>query len=301
MSMWHYQTDIWETIEKNNRPHPFIMAWLYHYCPVAAYHYLVGIVPQKPFDPVWLAMSDYVNGGKMVDYLKKYGFDPLLEDVKRYIQAVSAYRQETMIENAEMYPTFRGGAIPPERRYGVGNAIDAFGGNVRNLFLYARTWTFLITGWRDAMRLPGNAELKLVDVEIKISTKIPAVKYPFWVWRTQEETIPCVLGSYDYEDWIRSGLLKLASVAMGASRAYILDPFSTRILRVGGLDTGDYRLVVEQLQQMAYSGPYSPSNIFSRRFLCEKCAFYRYCFIGDSLSPSIINFSELKGKFRFSG
>ena len=97
---------------KNARGHPILAALAYAFCPAAARWWLAGAEPQPPFDPTWQALADLSSGGTLAEHLTRYGFPNLLDEMKRYVEEVQAYRLQHKVQAPETLPTFRGGRLP---------------------------------------------------------------------------------------------------------------------------------------------------------------------------------------------
>src|SRR5689334_19788573 len=99
-------------LNRNNaRGHPILSAMLYAFCPTAARWWLVGADPVLPFDPIWKSLEDLASGETLHDFLIKYGFDNLMEDIRTYIREVEEYRKQHAVRSPELMPIFRGGKI----------------------------------------------------------------------------------------------------------------------------------------------------------------------------------------------
>ena len=171
---------------KNARGNPILSALVYTFCPAAARWWLVGADPTPPFDPVWKSLEDLSSGGTLLEFLIKYDFDSLIEEIRTYIREVEEYRrQHNNLRAPELMPLFRGGNISMSRRYGSQNAINNLGGDWRNLFIYVRTWAFLSQDWRAAMLIGRDAGYSL-NAE-KVCPTLPGVRLPVqfdtWVWQ----------------------------------------------------------------------------------------------------------------------
>ena len=162
---------------KNARGNPILSALVYTFCPAAARWWLVGADPTPPFDPVWKSLEDLSSGGTLLEFLIKYDFDSLIEEIRTYIREVEEYRrQHNNLRAPELMPLFRGGNISMSRRYGSQNAINNLGGDWRNLFIYVRTWAFLSQDWRAAMLIGRDAGYSL-NAE-KVCLTLPGVRLP---------------------------------------------------------------------------------------------------------------------------
>src|SRR5512142_2622879 len=86
---------------KNPRGHPILSAMLYTFCPAAARWWLAGADPTPPFDPVLQSLKDLASGGTLLEHLKCYGFENLIDDIKEYVQEVQTYRSQHPIQAPE--------------------------------------------------------------------------------------------------------------------------------------------------------------------------------------------------------
>src|SRR5690606_18475629 len=199
---------------KNIRGHPILSALLYTFCPTAAYWWQVGADPIPPFDPVWKSLEDLASGGTLLDFLIKYGFEGLLEEIRTYISEVETYRKQHPVRSPELLPLFRGGKIPVGRRFGFQNAINNLGGDWRNLFSYIRTWAFLSQDWRIGMQIERDSGYKLTSEKVYFNlpfTRLP-IQIDTWVWKVPvghvTENKIGVLISNQHQDQLRFSLMR---------------------------------------------------------------------------------------------
>jgi hypothetical protein len=162
---------------KNPRGHPVLAALSYAFCPAAARWWWAGAEPFLPFDPAWKALEDLTSGGTLLEFLIKYDFENLIEDIRAYIREVEEYRrQHGNLRAPELMPLFRGGRIPVERRYGSQNAINNLGGDWRNLNIYVRTWAFLSQDWRIEMQIERDAPYTFTGEQVCLT--LPGLNLP---------------------------------------------------------------------------------------------------------------------------
>ena len=131
-----YNTDLWLALKDKDNPrgHPLLAALLYAYCPAAARWWLTGAdaaflpfdcsfaalrtsAQGRPFDPVWQALNDLSSGETLKAALTRYGFEDILDEAKKYVGEVDAYRRtHPGIDSPETLPTFPGGRMSLDRR-----------------------------------------------------------------------------------------------------------------------------------------------------------------------------------------
>ena len=199
---------------KNARGHPILSAMLYSFCPTAARWWLVGADPTPPFDPIWKSLEDLATGETLLEFLIKYDFDNLIEEIRTYIREVEEYRRQHPVSAPELMPIFRGGKISVSRRYGSQNAINNLGGDWRNLNTYVRTWAFLSQDWRINMKIERDSGYQVSGE--KVCLTLPGLNLPVqfdtWVWKVPighiTETKIGALVSNGEQDQLRFSLLK---------------------------------------------------------------------------------------------
>ena len=199
---------------KNARGHPILSAMLYAFCPTAAHWWMVGADPTPPFDPVWKSLEDLATGETLLEFLIKYDFENLIEEVRTYIHEVEEYRRQHPVSAPELMPIFRGGKISVSRRYGSQNAINNLGGDWRNLNTYIRTWAFLSQDWRINMKIERDSGYQMTSEKVCLtlpSLNLP-VQYDSWVWKVPvghvTETKIGALGFNGEQDQLRFSLLR---------------------------------------------------------------------------------------------
>jgi len=282
---------------KNARGNPILSAMLYAFCPTAARWWLVGADPTPPFDPVWKSLEDLVSGGTLHEYLIKYGFDNLIEEIRAYIREVEEYRgQHKNLCAPELMPLFRGGKISVSRRYGSQNAIDNLGGDWRNLNIYVRTWAFLSQDWRINMLIEPDSGYQLTSE--KICFTLPEVRLPVqfdtWIWKVPvghvTETKIGALVSKGEQDQLRFSLLRRCTTL--GKRPWPNTPTIFALDRESGaashfdqvLSDRDLEKMVESLSNLAKKGPHPPLNALRQLSICKQCGYQQLCFERNFIS-----------------
>jgi hypothetical protein len=128
---------------------------LYVFCPAAARWWLVGADPVPPFDPVWKSLQDLASGETLHEYLIKYDFDGLIEEIRAYIREVEEY-VTTPCPSPELMPIFRGGNLAG-RRFGSQNAINPAAIEICS---FTRAWPFF-QDWRIGMQIERDSGYRL--------------------------------------------------------------------------------------------------------------------------------------------
>lgn len=282
---------------KNARGNPILSALVYTFCPAAARWWLVGADPTPPFDPVWKSIEDLSSGRTLLEFLIKYDFDSLIEEIRTYIREVEEYRrQHNNLRAPELMPLFRGGNISMSRRYGSQNAINNLGGDWRNLFIYVRTWAFLSQDWRAAMLIGRDAGYSL-NAE-KVCLTLPGVRLPVqfdtWVWQIPvghvTETKIGSLVSNGEQDQLRFSLLSRCTTL--GKQPWSNTPAIFALDRETGeakhfdqlLANRDLEKTVESLSNLAKKGPHPPLNALRQPSICKQCGYQQLCFTRNYIS-----------------
>ena len=281
---------------KNARGHPILSAMLYSFCPTAARWWLVGADPTPPFDPVWKSLEDLATGETLLEFLIKYDFENLIEEVRTYIHEVEEYRRQHPVCAPELMPIFRGGKISVSRRYGSQNAINNLGGDWRNLNIYIRTWAFLSQDWRINMKIERDSGYQLTSEKVCLilpSLNLP-VQFDTWVWKIPighiTETKIGALVSNGEQDQLRFSLLRRCST-MGSQPwpntpiLYALDRETGAISHFDQLlSDRDLEKMVQYLSNLAKKGPHPPMNALRQPSLCKQCGYQQLCFEKNTIS-----------------
>ena len=282
---------------KNAREHPILSAMLYAFCPTAARWWLVGADPTPPFDPVWKSLEDLASGETLLEFLIKYDFDNLIEEIRAYIREVDEYRkQHSNLCAPELMPLFRGGKISVSRRYGSQNAIDNLGGDWRNLNIYVRTWAFLSQDWRIAMLIERDSGYQLTSE--KVCLTLPGVRLPVqfdtWIWKVPvghvTETKIGALVSNREQDQLRFSLLRRCTTI--GTQPWSNTPIIFALDRESGaashfdqvLSDRDLEKMVESLSNLAKKGPHPPLNALRQPSICKQCGYQQLCFERNFIS-----------------
>jgi len=274
----------------NARGHTVLSALVYAYCPMAAHWWLAGADPVPPIDPVWKSLEDLASGETLMDYLIRYGFDGLIEEIRTYIREVETYRVQHPIQSPELMPIFRGGKIPAGRRFGTGDAINNLGGDWRNLFVYIRTWAFLSQDWRIGMQIQRDSNYTLTGEKILLNpafTRLP-VQFDVWVWRVPvghvTETKIGLVGSSQNQNQLLFSLMKHCTPS--GNRPWPNTPTLFALDRETGeanhfdqtLANRDLEKMVQSLANLAKNGPYPPLNALRQPTICKGCGYQHLCF-----------------------
>ena len=282
---------------KNARGHPILSAMLYAFCPTAARWWLVGADPTPPFDPVWKSLEDLSSGGTLLEFLIKYDFDSLIEEIRAYIREVEEYRrQHTNLCAPELMPLFRGGKISVSRRYGSQNAIDNLGGDWRNLNIYVRTWAFLSEDWRSAMLIERDSGYQLTSEKVCLTltgVRLP-VQFDTWIWQVPvghvTETKIGALVSNGEQDQLRLSLLRRCTTI--GKQPWPNTPILFALDRENGatshfdqvLSDRDLEKMVQSLSNLAKKGPHPPLNALRQPSICMQCGYQQLCFERNFIS-----------------
>ena len=281
---------------KNARGHPILSAMLYSFCPTAARWWLVGADPTPPFNPVWKSLEDLATGATLLEFLIKYDFENLIEEVRTYIHEVEEYRRQHPVSAPELMPIFRGGKISVSRRYGSQNAINNLGGDWRNLNTYVRTWAFLSQDWRINMKIERDSGYQLTSEKVCLilpSLNLP-VQFDTWVWKVPighiTETKIGALVSNGEQDQLRFSLLRRCTT-MGSQPwpntpiLYALDRETGAISHFDQLlSDRDLEKMVQSLSNLAKKGPHPPLNALQQPSLCKQCGYQQLCFEKNTIS-----------------
>ena len=286
---------------KNAREHPILSAMLYAFCPAAARWWQVGADPIPPFDPVWKSLQDLASGGTLLEFLVKYEFDGLIEEIRAYIGEVEEYRKQHPVRSPELMPLFRGGKIPAGRRFGSQNAIQNLGGDWRNLFIYIRTWAFLSQDWRIGMQIERDSGYKLTGEKVCLTlpfTRLP-VQFDTWIWKFPvghvTETKIGVLVTDQEQDQLRFSLMRCCA-PMG-KQPWSNTPTVFALDRKTGeashfdqiLSDKDLEGMVQSLSNLAKKGPHPPLNALRQSSICKQCGYQHLCFEKNYISQHALN------------
>ena len=281
---------------KNARGHPIFSAMLYSFCPTAARWWLVGADPTPPFDPVWKSLEDLATGETLLEFLIKYDFENLIEEVRTYIHEVEEYRRQHPVSAPELMPIFRGGKISVSRRYGSQNAINNLGGDWRNLNIYIRTWAFLSQDWRINMKIERDSGYHMLSE--KVCLTLPGLNLPVqfdsWVWKVPvghvTETKIGALVSNGEQDQLRFSLFKRCTT-MGKQPwpntpiLYALDRETGAVSHFDQLlSDRDLEKMVQYLSNLAKKGLHPPLNALRQPSLCKQCGYQQLCFEKNTIS-----------------
>ncbi len=281
---------------KNARGHPILSAMLYSFCPTAARWWLVGADPTPPFDPIWKSLEDLASGETLLEFLIKYDFDNLVEEVRTYIREVEEYRRQHPVSAPELMPIFRGGKISVGRRFGSQNAINNLGGDWRNLNIYVRTWAFLSQDWRINMQIERDSGYQVSGE--KVCLILPGLNMPVqfdtWVWKVPvghvTETKIGALVSNGEQDQLRFSLLKRCTT-MGKQpwpntpTIFALDRETGAVSHFDQLLADkDLEKMVQSLSNLAKKGPHPPMNALRQPSICKQCGYQQLCFEKNTIS-----------------
>ncbi len=281
---------------RNARGHPLLSAMLYSFCPTAARWWLAGADPTPPFDPVWKSLEDLSTGGTLLEFLTRYGFENLLDEVRSYVHEVEQYRKQYSFPSPERMPAFRGGNISMSRRYGSQNAIHHLGGDWRNLFIYVRTWAFLLRDWRIAMQIERDSGCSFKAE--KVCLTLPEVRVPVefdtWVWQIPvghvTETKIGSLVCNGEQDQLRFSLLRLCTTQ--GKQPWPNTPAIVALDRETGearyfdqlLANRDLEKMVKSLSNLAKTGPHPPLIALRQPSICKQCGYQQLCFTRNHIS-----------------
>lgn len=286
---------------KNPRGHPILSALAYAFCPAAARWWLAGADPTPPFDPVWQSMQDLASGETLLEYLVKYGFDGLVEEIRAYIREVEEYRKQHPVRSPELLPLFRGGKIPAGRRFGSQNAINNLGGDWRNLFIYVRTWAFLSQDWRIGMRIERDSGYILSSEKVSLNlpfTRLP-IQFDTWIWKVPVGHVTEIkiglLVQRAEQDQLRFSLLRRSSPSgnqpwPNTPTVFALDHESGEVQHFDQtLADKDLERVVQSLSNLAKNGPHPPLNALRQPSICRNCGYQHLCIEKNFISPHALS------------
>ena len=296
-------TDLFLAIKDphNPRAHPLLAALLYAFCPAAARWWVAGAEPEPVFDPVWQALTDQAGGGTLKDALIGYGFESLLEDVKRYVEQVGAFRRlHPGVAAPELLPTFDGGHLELAKRFGLKEAIGLLGGRWENFFAYIRAWAFTVPDWEAGMRFAGSTDLAGRSLMLRLAGMRRPVRYPAWSWLDRmghgtRVVIGLVVNGRE-QDELRFGLAHLAgpegeSPWPAPPEVWAIDR------RSGRAEPADRHLPPERLEatvkrmaELAREGPHPPLGALTSPERCRSCGFAAQCYARGEISPLALEF-----------
>lgn len=289
----------------NPRGHPILATLLYAYCPAAARWWMGGAVPSQPFDPLWFSLTERASGKTLAEVLRGLGFETLLDDTKRYLEQVEAYRRHNPTVTApERLPTFPGGQVEVVKRFNHQASIEKLGGDWRHFFPFIHAWAFAYRDWTVKLHLeevsfaPARLALTLQGV------RKPAY-FPAWMWTKQgteasARVTRLMVGLLAWEaeghDQLRLALVQQAGPA--GARPWPVLPEIRVLQRNGEISPADIRLespalpgLVERFVNLAKHGPYPPLPALEGAPKCKTCGFRAQCFTpSGELSPLALEF-----------
>jgi hypothetical protein len=280
----------------NARGHPILAALVYAFCPAAAYWWKAGADPVPPFDPVWQSLNDLTSGGTLLDHLTRYEFGGLIEEIRKFVEEVKAYRSLHPVQAPELMPIFRGGSIPSGTRFGSQNAITHLGNDWRNLFTYVRTWAFLSQDWRRGMGISPDMEYSLDNETVALT--LPGIRLPVqfetWIWKVTighvTETKIGLLVSRGEQDPLRFALMQRSSPCgdqpwPNTPLAFALDRDTGEVKNHDPtLVDKDVERLVSSLANLSKNGPHPPLNALHHPSTCRTCGYQHLCFEKHNLS-----------------
>ncbi len=320
-----YNTDLWlALLDKDNpRSHPLLAALLYAFCPAAARWWLAGADPALlPFDPVWQAMKDLSSGETLKDALMRYGFEDILDEAKRYVDEVDAYRRtHPGIDAPETLPTFPGGRMSLDRRFGLSDAIANLGKDWSNFYAYIRAWAFLCPEWEAKFQFFAAPELGHVHLVLTLPGIRRPAYLPAWLWTVKQgyaTRLVIGLPMDDEQDELRFSLAACSPAYLPAisspveagkendkpeSKRWLVTPEVWALNQYSGIaEPRDPRVDDEQLPSLvraltkaAEGGPHPPLAALRNPSACRKCGYLSLCFREDHrLTPLALNHASEK-------
>ena len=297
-------TDLFSALlnRENRRGHPILSAMLYSFCPAAARWWIAGADPQPLYDPVWQAVKDWNSETSLTEQLERYGLGQVIDVVRGYVEEVDQYRSDHDygLPSPELSMFFKGGKFPNNRRFASENGIQNMGGNWQNLFVYARTWAFLLDDWRQSIRIDrgANYHFKIEEVSLTLPDYRQPVHFETLAWRVQVGHVTEVriglLVKDGEQDLLRFALLGLSSPHgdhpwPNLPLVYVLDR-ETGEAELADLPISSKELpgLVRQLADAAKEGPYPPFNALQRPSVCKGCGYQHLCFHNSNLSSHLL-------------
>lgn len=296
-------TDLFSALlnRENRRGHPILSAMLYSFCPTAARWWIAGANPEPPFDPVWQAIKDWTPEISLTERLKQNGLEDVVDNVKKYVEAVDHCRHDNLnLRAPELLPTFKSNELPDNCKYGSWNGIRNLGGNWDNLFVYARTWAFLLADWRTGMDIARDStfHLKIEKVALTLPDYRLPVHFETLVWRVQvghiREARIGVLVQDGELDLLRFGLLSRSNQQgdhpwPNLPQIYALDRKTGEVKRAElPVSSREFPGLVRQLAEAAKEGPYPPLNALQRPSICKGCGYQHFCYHNSNLTPHLL-------------
>lgn len=300
-----YHTDLFRAILENQaRGHPILNVLLYIYCPIAVRWWLNGTDPTVPYDPVWDAMTEFSSGVTLKETLERRGFSDLIGVVKKYIDTVIAYQRIHPAEFPQPGEVFPGAekALAP---YGYQNETNRFfGGDIRNLERFVRTWVFIIPKWRADAFIPPGCRFGIEQLAFYIpGVKWKPVIWPAWSWVITTNPTRIIVGLLENDSNQHQLLFALAAYGVfhadknrnPIAREPLPDLFSLDRSRYRAKPfhaTTDPEKLVKLIPDL--SKPIQEEYCFPIALLkddgkCVTCGFRFCCYnADDSLSPTVI-------------
>ncbi len=275
--------------ERNPDGHPLVLALWRMWCPVAAWWWRAGVRPSKDAyrpHPIIRAVEDYARDPKkkLRDYLKDYGLEKLLDDVRKYIEEVRTARQRLPhVPAPESLPTFPGGKIPLDRRFGIQRELEAIG-REKGFLEYVRTWAFLIEDWRASLPFP-RPRLRLLDAVVSGRGVSRPLRLSVWAWTNPGSGEPWALFLPSSSPAHR-GLWHLVQSA--GKRPWSYMPQVWQGDEKGRVHPGSTSVPLETLfawmlrlgrEAGRWNRPPAPLGILQSESRCRACPFRHTCFV----------------------
>ena len=307
--------DIYDFISLNSdhRDHPVVGVILYMYCPAAAGWWRAGVSIQQeaPYDVVHHVLETYALGDVTLKRaMELNGVEGMFDSVKTYLGHVEDYRRQMPnVPAPELLPSFTGGVVSANLRFGHGDSFDKYyGGDWRNILEFARVWRFVLQDWQREI-IPNEDEDYRIEKKIlwfrAKGVNIP-LKVPVWVW-VRPNGIQSVIGYIS-----RDGLHDQVQLYMRRYAApdgklpwpilpqvAILDPVSGAVVPYGHTVEKDVmESLLAFLGGVVKNGPYPPSEALGDGRKCASCLFRQYCYDRSGvLSPMVLRLFDKNASF----
>jgi hypothetical protein len=187
------------------------------------------------------------------------------------------------------------------RRFGSQHAINNFGGDWRNLFVYVRTWAFLSQDWRIGMKIERGSEYILASEKVLLVlpfARLP-VQFDILMWKVPvghvRETKIGLLVSRMEQDQLRFALMQRCHSS--SKQPWPNPPIVFALDRETGevqyydqtLADKDVERIVRSLSELAKNGPHPPLNAMRQPSICRNCGYQSLCFEKSILSPHALS------------
>ena len=184
-------------IEAPQRRHPVIAALFWTYCPQAFAWWQSGVdMSEETWTVYDQALGDYAAGKTLGDRLREWGFTPILDEVRAYIEAVDLFRaNHRTIQGPEKSLFFREvfKQLPPHKANPLYHQMCQSVRSWDNFYEYIWTFAFGIPDWTRGLALAREEPtIDQVGLPVKVG-RSETFEVPVWRFHDGINYYVCVL------------------------------------------------------------------------------------------------------------